>query len=225
MKKFFATVVLIAMCAACQTEASPTIATLASPTISPAAPIASPTPNAQTLAQILEDMQVETHWLKGVGVDWQSGEPNGKLVPLDDTHCSAFAAAVSVKLGVYLLRPPEHKTTLLANAQNEWLNARGAQFGWERVADGAQAQTFANAGYFVIASYKNPNPTKHGHIAVVRPSDKTIAQILENGPQIIQAGGNNYNSTSLKNGFAAHPSAFPRNQIQFFAHLVNLALR
>jgi hypothetical protein len=236
MKKFLIAFVYLATLAACQPKAVPTIVPLPSPPISPAAQIAAPiallpSPTAQiaasitdghALAKILDGLQVETHWLKGVGVDWQTGEPNSKSVPLDDTHCSAFVAAVSVKLGVYLLRPPEHKTVLLANAQNEWLNASGAQSGWERAADGAHAQALANQGYFVIASYRNPVPTQHGHIAIVRPSDKSAAQILEEGPQIIQAGGTNYNSTSLKKGFAAHPSAFPKNQIQFFVHALNV---
>jgi hypothetical protein len=158
-------------------------------------------------------------------VDWKTGEPNNKLVPLDDTHCSAFAAAVSVKLGVYLLRPPEHKTVLLANAQNEWLNGKGVEFGWEHVTDGAQAQGLANQGHFVVASFRNPVPTQHGHIAVVRPSDKSAAQVLAEGPQIIQAGNHNYSSISVKQGFASHPGAFSKNRIQFFAHQLDLVSR
>lgn len=177
--------------------------------------------DARKLAQALDDFQVETHWLKGVGVDWLTGEPNGKRVRVGDTHCSAFAAAAAYKLGVYILRPPEHKTTLLANAQNEWLNTQGAMQGWERVEDGAHAQALANQGYLVVASYKNPDPKKRGHIAIVRPSEKSITEILSDGPQIIQAGGTNYNSASLRQGFMAHPRAFPNNQIQFFVHNID----
>jgi len=188
MRNFIVAAVLIAILSACQTQVAPTIAPLAYPTVSPAAQTAAPNADGQALAKILDGMQVETHWLKGIGVDWQTGKPNNKSVPLDDTHCSAFAGAVSVKLGVYLLRPPEHKTVLLANAQNEWLNARGAEFGWEHVADGAQAQALANQGWFVIASYRNPVPTQHGHIAIVRPSDKSAAQVSAEGPQIIRRG-------------------------------------
>ncbi len=174
------------------------------------------------LTQALDDLQVETHWLKGVGIDWMTGEANGKRVPLDDTHCSAFVAAAAYKLGVYILRPPEHKTLLLANAQNDWLNAHGTEQGWERVESGLRAQELANQGYLVVASYKNTNPKKHGHIAIVRPSEKNISEILSEGPQIIQAGGTNYNSTTLKLGFKAHPKAFPNNRIQFFAHAIDL---
>jgi hypothetical protein len=189
-----------------------------------AAPLAVAAPNAeaQKLVQVLDAMQVETHWLKGVGVDWKTGSPDGRSVPLDDTHCSAFVAAVSAKLDVNLLRPPEHSTKLLANAQNEWLNNRGAEFGWERVMDGGRAQELANQGYFVIASYRNPDPQKSGHIAVVRPSDKSIAAIRTEGPQVTQAGSHNYSSAPLKQGFSGPLSAFSRNRIQFFAHPLNL---
>lgn len=221
MKRLLIAAATVAICVACQAGIVPASTPAAAPALSPTYPVTSQPSTAQTLARTLDGMQVQTHWLKGVGVDWQTGEANFKSVPLDDTHCSAFVAAVSLKLGVDLLRPPEHKTTLLANAQNEWLNARGAEFGWERLTDGIQAQSMANQGYFVIASYRNPNPTKHGHIAVVRPSDKSISQILEEGPQIIQAGIHNFNSASVKQGFAAHPYAFSRNRIQYFAHKID----
>lgn len=211
---------LIAMSAACQPAAT-TLAPTLSQTERALAPIAAPNANAQTLAQILDAMQVESHWLIGTGVNWKTGEPDGRSVPMDDTHCSAFVAAVSVKLGVNLLRPPEHSTKLLANAQNEWLNTRGAEFGWERVADGVRAQELANLGYFVIASYRNPDPQKSGHIAVVRPGDKSAEAIRAEGPQVTQAGSHNYNSAPLKQGFSGHPGAFSKNKIQFFAHVLS----
>jgi hypothetical protein len=222
MKKLWVGMFVVAMCAACQSGVVPTLAPTPTPTGRALAPIAALDADAQTLAQILDGMQVETHWLKGTGVNWKTGEADNRSVPLDDTHCSAFVAAVSLKLGVKLLRPPEHSTIVLANAQNEWLNAQGAQNGWERIADGVRAQELANLGYFVVASYRNPDPQKSGHIAVVRPSDKSVEAILAEGPQIIQAGSHNYNSAPLKQGFSGHPGAFSKNQIQFFAHTLNL---
>ena len=189
-------------------------------TSTPATALPTPNADAATLAHVLDAMQVETHWLPGVGVDWETGEPNGKRVTDTDTHCSAFVAAAAENLGVYILRPPEHATLILANAQNDWLNAQGAAQGWTRVADGAQAQALANQGYLVVASYKSSDPQKHGHIAVVRPSAKSAAEILKEGPQIIQAGIDNLNSAGLKEGFKHHSGAFKNGEIQFFAHAV-----
>ena len=174
--------------------------------------------DAATLTRILDGMQVESRWLKGVGIDWETGESNGKRVIESDTHCSAFVAAAAKNLGVYILRPPEHKTSMLANAQNDWLNTDGAAQGWTLVANGLQAQTLANQGVLVVASYKSPDPAKHGHIAIVRPSMKDAATIANEGPQIIQAGIDNYGSASLKEGFKHHPGAFKNGEIQFFAH-------
>ena len=38
------------------------------------------------------------------------------------------------------------------------------------------------------------------------------------GPDVIQAGGTNFNSTNLKRGFANHPQAFPNGEIRFYTH-------
>jgi hypothetical protein len=179
-----------------------------------------PAPNrtAEKLVGVLDSLQVESHWLPNVSVNWKTGEPTGKTTTSNTTHCSAFVAAAALKLGVYILRPPEHSTVLLANAQNDWLNKDSATQGWERVANSVEAQTRANLGWLVVASYKNPDPQKHGHIAIVRPDSKSAADALADGPQIIQAGSTNYNSTTLQIGFKGHPTALKKNQIQFFAH-------
>jgi hypothetical protein len=46
--------------------------------------------------------------------------------PSHHTHCSAFAAAVAMYLDIYLLQPPNHGQTLLANAQTQWLSGEGS---------------------------------------------------------------------------------------------------
>ena len=70
----------------------------------------------------------------------------------------------------------------------------------------------------VVAVYRNHHPKKSGHIAIIRPGAKTAAQIAEEGPDVIQAGGTNFNRASLKRGFANHPQAFARGEIRFYAH-------
>jgi hypothetical protein len=179
-------------------------------------------PEAERMVKVFNSMHVEEHWPAGVIVDWRTGDPTGK--PVTDggkhTHCSQFAAATCEQLGIYLLRPPEHSPVLLANAQYDWLPEKGRDAGWMSVADGVAAQDLANRGQVVVAVYKNHDPKKSGHIAIVRPGKKSAEQIAVEGPDVVQAGGHNYNCVSLKKGFANHPAGFAQNEIRFYAHTV-----
>ncbi len=92
------------------------------------APIAA---RAKGFAAFIDSLDVEHHWLPGIAVDWQTGEPTNQFtVPSTDTHCSAFAALAAREVGVYLLQPPDHHPSrhtqegqeYLANAQSFWLN-------------------------------------------------------------------------------------------------------
>ncbi|HEX4342949.1 MAG TPA: hypothetical protein VH255_06140, partial [Verrucomicrobiae bacterium] len=168
------------------------------------------TPQGQRLADTLDSLHVEQLWLPKLSVNWRTGEPDGRIDTGkgSHTHCSAFAAAASEKLGVYLLRPPEHSADLLANAQQDWLRGRGTNFGWQAVSTPQAAQQLANEGQLVMVTCKNLNPDASGHIAIVRPCAKSDAEIQAEGPQIIQAGGHNYISTTTKEGFKYHPGAF-----------------
>jgi hypothetical protein len=178
--------------------------------------------NAERLFQMIDSLDVEHHWPAGVHVHWETGEPDGlpEKLPGKHTHCSAFVAAAAKGAGIYILRPPEHKQILLANAQYDWLATEGATQGWQPVADAVEAQHRANAGWFVVAAYKNHHDDKPGHIAIIRPSDKDVATIREEGPQITQAGGTNYRSVPLRVGFAGHPAAWNRQEVRFYAHVV-----
>jgi hypothetical protein len=178
------------------------------------------TADGKHLLEVLDSMHVEEHWIAGSIVDWRTGEPTGKSIADNGkhTHCSQFAAAACEKLGIYILHPPEHSAVLLANAQFEWLPREGQAAGWRPVTDGVAAQDLANRGYVVVAVCQNPDPKKSGHIAIVRPGNKTPEQIATEGPNVIQAGGTNYNSASLRRGFANHPDAFSKGEIRFYAH-------
>ena len=178
------------------------------------------TAEGKHLGEVLDSMQVEKHWIAGAIVDWRTGDPTGKAVTENGkhTHCSQFTAAACEKLGIYILRPPEHGAVLLANAQFEWLSKEGQAAGWKPLADGVVAQDLANRGHVVVAVCQNPDPKKSGHIAIIRPGDKTPEQIAAEGPDVIQAGGTNYTSASLKRGFSNHPDAFPKGEIRFYSH-------
>ena len=181
------------------------------------------TADGEKLVRFLDSMHVEEHWIAGAIVEWRTGEPTGK--PITDggkhTHCSQFTSAACDRLGIYILRPPEHRGTLLANAQFDWLPSDdGKANGWSPVKDGSAAQEIANRGALVVAVFKNPDPKKSGHIAIIRPSTKSDAEIKAEGPQVTQAGGTNMTSGTLKRGFGNHPGAFKNNEIAFFSHAI-----
>ena len=182
------------------------------------------TPQAQAVSKVLDAMGVESKWIAGEHVYWETGLPTGvpETSPGKHTHCSAFVAAAAKNLGVYILRPPEHGQKLLANAQNEWLAEEGAARGWVRLADANQAQAAANRGLLVVASYHNHHDDRPGHIAIVRPGSKTAEQMAAEGPDVIQAGSVNKTSISLRDGFAGHPAAWRDHEIVYYAHEVKL---
>ncbi len=181
------------------------------------------TPQAQAIITVLDAMGVESKWLAGERVHWDTGLPTGvpETSPGKHTHCSAFVAAAAKNLGVYILRPPEHGQKLLANAQNEWLAQEGGTNGWLKLANAAEAQAAANRGLLVVASYHNHHDDRPGHIAIVRPGNKTAEQIAAEGPDVIQAGSVNRTSISLRDGFAGHPAAWRDHEVMYYAHEVN----
>ncbi len=180
----------------------------------------------EALGRFLDSLDVEHKWPAGVHVNWETGQPDGRVVrtPGKHTHCSAFTASAAKRLGVYLLRPPEHSPVLLANAQFDWLGGAGARDrGWSEIGDAVAAQQAANDGRLVIAIYRNHHDDKPGHTAIVRPSAKSDAVILAEGPEVAQAGGTNYNATSLQRGFAGHRAAWgKKREVRFFAHEIAL---
>ena len=183
------------------------------------------TPKANQLASRIDGLDVENHWPAGMHVHWETGVPDGKpeISAGKHTHCSAFVAAAAKMFGVYILRPPEHAQILLANAQYDWLANEGERNGWRSVRTDVEAQDYANRGFLVVATYKNHHDDKPGHIAIVRPSNKSEAAIRNEGPQVTQAGGTNYKSTSLRRGFAGHPAAWEQHEVRYYAHAVDLA--
>ncbi len=180
-------------------------------------------PDARKLLAVLDGAHVEQHWPAEQHVDWRTGIPDGKPEHGTGvhTHCSAFVAAIAERLGIYILRPPEHSQVLLANAQHDWLGGAGAQAGWHALADGAAAQAAANRGQFVVVVYRNHRDDKPGHIAIVRPSGKSADALRADGPEITQAGRHNYTDSTVRVGFAGHPAAFVGGEAAYYAHAVD----
>ncbi len=183
------------------------------------------TPDGERLAHFLDDSAVTQRWLAGWHVDWRTGETD-RAEPGGDaakTHCSAFVAALAERLGAYVLRPPEHRQELLANAQMRWLHDVGAEQGWQALASYVAAQAAANRGELVLEAFENPNRHRPGHIAIVRPSDKTREELDRDGPQETQAGEQNAISTTTIAGFRHHPGAWQSEgagELRYYAHAV-----
>jgi hypothetical protein len=175
------------------------------------------------LARVLDSMHVASRWLAHEHVNWETGQPDkgaGYKGPGQATHCSAFAAAAGKRLGVYLLRPPEHSQILLASAQAAWLaSEQGQQAGWSGVYTAQHAQSLANQGQFVVIVFQSPDPHKPGHIAIIRPSTKSAEALAQAGPQLIQAGTQNFQSIDARAAFQWHHGAWP-DGVRYYVHAV-----
>lgn len=180
-------------------------------------------PAGASLLQYYQGLNVENLWLKGVHVNWETGEPdNPEATKNVKTHCSSFAAAACKKLNIYLLHPPEHKVTLLANAQYDWLQSNeGYQRGWRSVStsDFIQIQQLANSGHVEVAVWKSPESNKSGHIALVIPQEIYDSNLTENTILMIQAGGTNSSAVPLKKAFKNHIHSWPDNDIVFYYNI------
>jgi hypothetical protein len=166
-------------------------------------------------------LDVEHLWIAGSHINWETGVADRPDASSGNhTHCSAFAAAACERLNIYLLRPPQHKQLLLANAQYEWLTTpAAADSGWKPVTGVDRyeaAQKLANRGYVVIAVCENPDLKKPGHAALVMPTEMRAEKLAESGPELIMAGTHNHNYVSLKAGFHSHLTEWPEHVILFY---------
>jgi len=181
-------------------------------------------PKGQKLKDTYLAMNVENLWIAGTHIDWETGladEP-GATHGIR-THCSAFVAAACEKLGIYVLRPPQHGQVLLANAQEKWLNSADAvAAGWVKINIDSNAyekiQKLANEGKVVVAVSRNPDPKKPGHAALVMPTDCSEALLNAEGPEMIMAGEHNHNQIPLIKAFKSHIHTWPSQEVEFFMH-------
>ena len=98
---------------------------------------------------------------------------------------------------------------------------RAVATGWRPVDGAAEAQRLANTGMLVVAAFENPDRHRPGHIAVIRPSLKTAAELAAEGPQETQAGETNALSTPVAVGFRHHRGAWEpggAGGIRYYAH-------
>jgi hypothetical protein len=133
-------------------------------------------------------------------------EVNPRYARTDSTTwCNIFAWDVTTALGCEIPHwDLDHENEYNVNATLKWLETEGYFSGWQEIdAKGALEQS--TLGCPVVAVWKNPNPVKHGHIAVLLPPrDGEI--------RIAQAGAKNLFDVRLADGFGAV------QPIRFFRH-------
>jgi hypothetical protein len=86
-----------------------------------------------------------------------------------------------------------------------------------------EAQNAANRGELVLEAFENPDPRRPGHIAIIRPSLKTRAELNRDGPQEIQAGEQNAIDITTASGFRHHPGAWEpggAGELRYYSHAV-----
>lgn len=174
-------------------------------------------------------LNVESNWLAGSHINWETGVADRpEATSGNHTHCSAFVAAACKSMNIYILRPPEHKQELLANAQYEWMTTKAASdAGWKKITGDKiyeAAQVLANEGKVVVATCKNEDVSKPGHIALVLPAAISKERVAESGPEVIMAGTHNHNSISLKTGFKSHLTQWPEQVISFYYNEKSLSM-
>lgn len=141
---------------------------------------------------------------------------NPKYQPRNgNTYCNIFTMDFCKKMGVpfpeWLDWNKDGKVDdyLNANEAISWLNGSynkggvqtGAQLGWKLVS-ADEAAKYASEGRVVLAGWTNPVASQPGHLAVVRP-ESTAGNI-----QIAQAGGKNFDSGAVTQGFGNRPVTY-----------------
>lgn len=139
---------------------------------------------------------------------------NGELA--SDSFCNVFLWDVTKALGCEVPHWVDRVTgrpagvgaqgavEYRANDVVGWLEAHGREYGWQLCTRG-EASAAAERGEVAIVVWRNPNPEKPGHVALVVPAVSPGAVF------IAQAGAHNFTSEPLERGFGDLPPTFYRH--------------
>lgn len=169
--------------------------------------------NAANYRAVIDQFQVETN-------PRYTPNKNGK----GDTYCNIFiwdvTRAMNAEIPHYIDRdtsaPAYYPDTtnareLNANATQDWLKQYGAQNGWIEV-DAQTAQQYANAGRPAVTTWKNPSG--HGHVQVVCPSQSGEYDPVQ-GVTVAQAGSRLRNYTHISEIYGKNRLS----EISYFVHI------
>lgn len=131
-----------------------------------------------------------------------------------NTYCNIFAWDVTKAMGVEiphwydensgLETPLGEGIEMSANRMDAWFDAHGAEHGWRGIS-AAEAAIAAASGHPTLALWRNPNPSRSGHVALIRPESEP-GELL-----IAQAGASNFSMGRYEDVFS---NITPR----FFTH-------
>lgn len=113
------------------------------------------------------------------------------------TWCNLFLFDVLNAMGVGI-------PYMRASAMQDWFAKEGKALGWE-LCTPMVAMYRASLGWPVVCTYKNPDPQRSGHVAIVVPSRG------HPGLWIAQAGLENFS-------FGLESRSFGRLPVQYFSH-------
>jgi len=168
--------------------------------------------NAATYRAVIDQFNVEANERYRVNKNGQG-----------DTYCNIFTWDVTRAMGAEVPhfietstgRPVStsgaNTTELNANNVNDWMNTYGPSYGWTKVSP-QEAQYYANMGMPAITSWKNPSG--HGHLQVVCPSQDGQYN-AERGVTIAQAGRQLKNYDYIDTVYGANTLG----QVEYFAHI------
>jgi hypothetical protein len=154
------------------------------------------------LAERLDGMDVENHWLPGQDISWKTGNSVDDNLGPASNGCQ-FVEAVCARLKVVMAEPvPEN---FYPDSQYDWLVNEGTGHGWVAVGGDVEAQLLANQGWVVVAAWKSPTSSSDrstdGQTAIVHPDSKPVEMVADRGPAITVAGLQNHASIALKDSF------------------------
>jgi hypothetical protein len=154
------------------------------------------------LAERLDGMDVENHWLPGQDVSWKTGNAVDDNSGAASNGCE-FVAAVCARLKVVMAEP--EADNFFPDRQFDWLVNEGTGSGWVAVGGDVEAQLLANQGWVVVAAWKAPTPqgdrSLDGEMAIVHPDSKPVEAVADRGPTITVAGQQNHGNIALKDSF------------------------
>jgi hypothetical protein len=154
------------------------------------------------LAERLDGLDVENHWLPGQDVSWKTGNAADDN-PGPASNGGQFVAAVCARMKVVMAEPvPED---FFPDMQYDWLVDEGTASGWVAVGGDVEAQLLANQGWVVVAAWKSPTPagdrSLDGEMAIVHPDSRPVEAVADRGPTITAAGQQNHADIALKDSF------------------------
>jgi len=172
------------------------------------------------LYEYLQSFDLSMLWRAYTDISWMTGKIDNHS-KTDHIYDSTYVSAMCYDLDITFPVPTEDVTFYLANAFYNWLRTSGPYYGWFKIPEVPNIQSFANRGYLVIVCLKNDDLNSAGHMAIVLPNYENDDFCNMDNLRIIQAGIENYNCTTLQKSFIHHTNNISLETLAFYAHKID----